>query len=185
LRLARFGYLTETISSPTYEDAPEDLVTWLPQRTRWFKGWLQTWLVHMRNPARTASELGFRSVAILHTLLVGIPISALAQPILILSLIWLVVDLVLDRTLSTARSALLLLDAVNICCGYLSFLLLGRQALSPQEREGLWKVVLFTPVYWILMSAAAWRSVWKIIRDPHHWEKTKHEPCRSPAGARS
>jgi hypothetical protein len=42
LRLARFGYRAETISSPTYEDAPEDLATWLPQRTRWFKGWLLT-----------------------------------------------------------------------------------------------------------------------------------------------
>jgi hypothetical protein len=137
----------------------------------------------MRNPARTARELGFRSVAILHTLLAGILISALAQPILILSLIWLVVDLALGVTLGTARSALLLVDAVNICCGYLSFLLLGRQALNQQEREGLWKVVLFTPVYWLLMSAAAWRSVWKIIRDPHHWEKTKHKQCRSAVAA--
>ncbi|MDH6230448.1 hypothetical protein M2281_001020 [Mesorhizobium soli] len=50
LRLARFGYRSETISCPTMEDAPEDFGTWLPQRTRWFKGWIQTWLVHMRSP---------------------------------------------------------------------------------------------------------------------------------------
>ena len=42
LRLARFGYRVETIRCPTYEDAPEDLKTWLLQRTRWFKGWLLT-----------------------------------------------------------------------------------------------------------------------------------------------
>jgi cellulose synthase/poly-beta-1,6-N-acetylglucosamine synthase-like glycosyltransferase len=46
LRLARFGYRTETIGSPTYEDGPEDLAVWLPQRTRWLKGWAQTcWFI--------------------------------------------------------------------------------------------------------------------------------------------
>ena len=40
LRLVRFGYHTATISLPTLEDAPESLSVWLPQRTRWFKGWL-------------------------------------------------------------------------------------------------------------------------------------------------
>ncbi|GLS29325.1 Glycosyltransferase like family 2 [Mesorhizobium albiziae] len=44
LRLARFGYRTETIASPTYEDGPEQLGVWLPQRTRWFKGWTQIML---------------------------------------------------------------------------------------------------------------------------------------------
>ncbi len=42
LRLARFGYSTETISLPTLEDAPEAWSIWLPQRTRWFKGWTRT-----------------------------------------------------------------------------------------------------------------------------------------------
>jgi hypothetical protein len=40
LRLVRFGYRTATISLPTLEDAPEAFSVWLPQRTRWFKGWL-------------------------------------------------------------------------------------------------------------------------------------------------
>jgi cellulose synthase/poly-beta-1,6-N-acetylglucosamine synthase-like glycosyltransferase len=181
LRLACFGYHAETISSPTHEDAPEDLRTWLPQRTRWFKGWLQTWLVHMRHPQRIAGELGYRSLAIFHILFAGILISALAQPVLILSGILLAVDLALDRTLGTTRSVLLLVDVVNICCGYLSFLLLGRQAVHRHERQGLWKTVLLTPVYWLLMSAA-WRSVLQIVRRPHHWEKTTHQRSRSAAG---
>lgn len=39
MRLARFGYRTEVISCPTLEPAPRHLKVWLPQRTRWFKGW--------------------------------------------------------------------------------------------------------------------------------------------------
>lgn len=42
LRLARFGYLCETITRPTLEDAPEAMLNWGRQRTRWFKGWMQT-----------------------------------------------------------------------------------------------------------------------------------------------
>jgi cellulose synthase/poly-beta-1,6-N-acetylglucosamine synthase-like glycosyltransferase len=40
MRLVRFGYSSETISLPTLEDAPEAWSIWLPQRTRWFKGWM-------------------------------------------------------------------------------------------------------------------------------------------------
>jgi cellulose synthase/poly-beta-1,6-N-acetylglucosamine synthase-like glycosyltransferase len=40
LRLARHGFRTGMITRPTYEDAPEKLKNWLPQRTRWFKGWM-------------------------------------------------------------------------------------------------------------------------------------------------
>ena len=41
MRLARFGYRTETIACPTYETGPDTFATWLPQRTRWFKGWMR------------------------------------------------------------------------------------------------------------------------------------------------
>ena len=51
MRLARFGYRAGVIASTTYEEAPARLGPWLRQRTRWFKGWMQTWLVHMRAPA--------------------------------------------------------------------------------------------------------------------------------------
>ena len=53
MRLARFGYRTEVINSTTYEEAPGRVGPWLRQRTRWFKGWMQTWLVHMRSPRAT------------------------------------------------------------------------------------------------------------------------------------
>ncbi len=38
--------------------------------------------------------------------------------------------------------------------------------------------MLFTPVYWMLMSVAAWRAVWQLWRRPHHLEKTPHQPLR-------
>ena len=181
VRLARLGYRTETIACPTHEAAPETLATWLPQRTRWFKGWMQTWLVHMRDPFRLARDLGFGSFLIAQILFAGLVLSALAHPFLVVTGLVLVVELALDRPLSVSKSVLISVDFVNIACGYVSFLLLGWQTLGREERAGFWKIVLFTPVYWMMMSMAAWRAVWQIWHKPHHWEKTPHRTTASAA----
>ena len=39
-RLARFGYRSVTLDSKTMEEAPTSFAAWLPQRSRWMKGWL-------------------------------------------------------------------------------------------------------------------------------------------------
>ena len=174
VRLARFGYRTETISRPTWEAAPEELSAWLPQRTRWFKGWLQTWLVHMRAPARLARELGPASFLIAQILFAGMVVSALAHPFLLLTAFVLAVEFAAERTMGISQSILLIIDVTNISCGYASFLLLGWQTLGKAERKGFWRIVGFTPVYWLMMSVAAWRAVWQLRRRPHHWEKTPH-----------
>ena len=178
MRLARFGYRTETIACPTYESGPDTFATWLPQRTRWFKGWMQTWLVHMRDPVLLMRELGPGSFLIGQILFAGMVLSALAHPFLVVTGLVLVVDLALARPAGTWKSVLLTIDVVNVACGYMSFLLLGWQTLRLREKLGFWKIVLFTPVYWMMMSIAAWRAVWQLWRKPHLWEKTPHRPLR-------
>jgi hypothetical protein len=95
----------------------------------------------------------------------------------------LVVDLALARPMGVWKSLLFAVDIVNIACGYLSFLLLGWQTLDKPERKGFWKIVLFTPVYWMMMSVAAWRAVWHLWHKPHHWEKTPHGTAQPAAVA--
>ena len=55
-RLARSGYRCQVLSSTTFEEAPVKFVSWLRQRTRWIKGYMQTWLVHMRQPAKAVAR---------------------------------------------------------------------------------------------------------------------------------
>ena len=86
------------------------------------------------------------------------------------------------RPMTVWKSVLFAVDVVNIACGYLSFLLLGWQTLKLTREVGFWRIVLFTPVYWMMMSVAAWRAVWQLWRNPHHWEKTPHRPMRRAAG---
>jgi cellulose synthase/poly-beta-1,6-N-acetylglucosamine synthase-like glycosyltransferase len=175
IRLARFGYRAETISRPTREPAPDRFGVWMPQRTRWFKGWAQTWLVHMRDPRRLLADLGPASFAVAQVLFAGMLASAMLHPLLLATLVFLGLELLLRETIGPLRSALLLFDVVNIACGYLSFLLLGWQTLTKQEKRGFWKIVLLTPPYWAMLSLAGWRAVWQLWRRPHFWEKTPHE----------
>ncbi len=184
VRLARFGYRAETISCPTYEPAPKRLGVWMPQRTRWFKGWSQTWLVHMRNPAALARDLGPGSFVVAQVLFAGMLASVLLHPLLLATFLFLLVGLLSAAPDDTMDRVLLVMDMVNIGCGYLSFLLLGWLTLTKAERRGFWKVLLSTPPYWAMMSYAGWRALWQLWRRPHLWEKTPHEEAAAfPARA--
>lgn len=182
VRLARYGYRTGVIFSPTVEDAPEQPVVWLRQRTRWLKGWSQTWLVHMRNPVELASELGFRSFIAVQILLAGLLLSSLFHPILLATGVGLAAKAVAVGGLTPPQFFLFAIDAFNLVLGYGAFLLLGWRASPPGARRGFWKVILFTPVYWMMMSVAAWRAAVHLYTRPHHWEKTPHARRRAVAG---
>lgn len=51
LRLHGAGYRTAMLPSATLEEACAVAGPWLRQRTRWLKGYLQTWVVHTRRDA--------------------------------------------------------------------------------------------------------------------------------------
>jgi cellulose synthase/poly-beta-1,6-N-acetylglucosamine synthase-like glycosyltransferase len=46
------------INSTTWEEAPSRITQWLKHRTRWLKGWMQSWLVHLRHPLRLWRDSG-------------------------------------------------------------------------------------------------------------------------------
>ena len=174
LRLARFGYRTEMISRPTLEEAPETIAAWLPQRARWFKGWAQSYLVHMRTPLALWHDLGPTSFVISQILFAGMILSAIGHPIFLATIAYILTRIGEGASLDGWQSFLLAFDCCNISLGYAAFLVLGWQALAEKERSGFWKTILLTPFYWFLMSVAAFRAVWKLYSAPHQWEKTPH-----------
>ncbi|NRA37313.1 MAG: glycosyltransferase, partial [Planctomycetes bacterium] len=58
IRIAEAQYATRIIDSVTWEEAPIDLSTWLGQRSRWVKGYFQTFWVHTRQPVSSIRYLG-------------------------------------------------------------------------------------------------------------------------------
>jgi cellulose synthase/poly-beta-1,6-N-acetylglucosamine synthase-like glycosyltransferase len=177
-RLCRMGYNIGMLTLPTLEDAPTRLAQWLPQRTRWFKGWMQTWLVHMRDPARFFAETGAGNTVRFQILTLGMVFSALVYPLMLLEMIWMSLQLTggASQEMSAFKASIFAIDFANVALGHLGFLMLGaKSAQNPSGRRTL-LVALGLPFYWTLLSAAAWRAAWQLGFKPHFWEKTEHSP---------
>lgn len=171
IRLFREGYRSSTISLPTYEEAPPYLIPWIKQRTRWMKGWMQTILVHNRNPLHLMSDLGGRNTLVFHLLLTSIVISALIHPFFIVGTI---AELFSLLPQSDLNSWFIALGIFNLVAGYSTYGMLAWMVLKTNRCGHFGPFLLFLPLYWLLISFAAWRAVLHLIVKPHRWEKTPH-----------
>lgn len=178
MRLYRLGYYSEVISYQTLEDAPTDLSVWLAQRSRWFKGWLQTWLVMMRSPLTIARDMGLKAYLVFQLLIGGMLLSALTHPLFITYLMSVGHTLWLEgfAAFSPSQLALVTVDTLNMFASYTVFLLMGTRAMIDHERGLIGRRWLATPIYWLMLSAAAWRAVFELRYKPFVWNKTPHKP---------
>lgn len=179
MRLARFGYRSAAIDSATFEEAPATIGPWLRQRTRWFKGWMQTWLVHMRAPRRLARELGWPGFLVFQLMVGGNALAALIHPLFLVGFA--------ISVLSGQESTNMLLTTLfgaTVVAGYLVSIVISAMGLA---RRGLtkafWSLTL-VPFHWLLLSLAAWRALFQLMFDPYRWEKTDHGHSRTSRLAR-
>jgi cellulose synthase/poly-beta-1,6-N-acetylglucosamine synthase-like glycosyltransferase len=175
VRLARFGFRSIAVNSTTYEEAPAQLGLWLRQRTRWFKGWMQTWLVHIREPRRLRRELGLWPFLTVQLIVGGNVLASLVHPLMIA---WLFAAFIVETPLWTSYAAGALFGA-TIATGYLTSVVLGVAGLFRRRLTRYSWVLLLVPVHWLLLSLAAWRALYQLIRDPYRWEKTEHGLART------
>ncbi|UOK71160.1 glycosyltransferase [Ancylobacter polymorphus] len=178
VRLARAGWGTDVIASATDEEAPQRLGAWMRQRTRWYKGWMQTLLVHIRQPLRMAHEAGWAETLTLLFLLGSGTAAALLHPVLFASL---VLGLFLEPVTELSFTSTLL-EGVWFCvlvAGLLGTVLSTLLGMRRRRIPGMVGVALTMPVYWLMMSAAAWRALIALVIAPSHWEKTEHGLART------
>ena len=159
---------------------------WVKQRTRWLKGWMQTFGVHMRAPLATLRETGLTGFLAFHAYFAGIIVSALAHPLCYFVLAydaW--QGTLFQRGVTPAEDILLVIAVANFAGGYAVNIVLGAMSLRGTRHKGLWRHVIFIPIYWLYVSAAAYRAVWQLVHAPFYWEKTEHGVSASfrPAGA--
>jgi len=174
MRLVRNGYVAEILTRPTVEDAPVTANVWIGQRSRWFKGWMQTWLVHMRYPLRLLRDLGPAGFLSFHMVISGLLLSALAHPLIIVFLALSAVHFFSAYHLTVTDQLFFLLDLVNVAGAYTVFTLMGWGAMSKDERKGMARAWRFIPIYWLMMSWAAWKGALELRTKPYFWNKTPH-----------
>lgn len=176
LRLWRRGYRTATITRPTLEDAPEQFMPWLKQRTRWFKGWMQTWIVQCRRPHEVIARRGWSGLVVMHVILTGVIVSSLLHPLMVMNAVFVLHWLLLDAQNGSAMVLIAWIDWLAVLASYVAFAVLGWTGTKKPDRWRVgWRIAAI-PLYWMLMSLAAWRALHQIFARPFLWEKTPHKP---------
>jgi cellulose synthase/poly-beta-1,6-N-acetylglucosamine synthase-like glycosyltransferase len=173
LRLYARGWRTRVLDSTTWEQACHLVRFWIPQRSRWVKGYVQTYLVHTRNFFELHKQLGVRGSLHFHLLIGGSVFSQLICPFYwLLVLMWLVF-----RPVGLSHffpGPIFAMGALCLFVGNFFFAYTSGIACIRRGMGSLAKYSLLMPFYWIMMSAGAWKGFLQLITKPHHWEKTKH-----------
>lgn len=183
LRLARCGHRVGTITLPTYEEAPIRFGAWMRQRTRWFKGWMQTCLVHTRQPLQLAADLGFKSTIGFVTIQLGMILSAMLHPIFLVALA--VIAMQRGFVEASPPSWLVIFGVANLAAGYAAMIALASRTLALRGLSRIEPALVALPVYWLLMSVATYRALWDLVVRPHYWAKTTHFGVLASPKARS
>ena len=182
MRLALAGYTVGDLPSATIEEAPNRFRPWLGQRIRWLKGLAQTSLAHGRSPLANARRLGALETLCAAALVPGTVVSALVYPACLAAAI----GSFLVRGIPAAPRFLDNLDmglALTLFGMGLGALILP--ALLGCLRRGwgnLAPYALGMPIYFLLVSAAAWLALVELVRAPERWNKTQHGLARTSRG---
>lgn len=136
---------------------------------------MQTYLVHTRSLRRLNRDLGLRAAMGLHVLMGGLIVSALVHPwsYVLLGWHWLAGELMAPAE-TLAGTVVWSIVWINLAVGYAVSILVGVVSVWRRGQPGLAAFALLMPLYWLLISAAAYRAVWQFARDPYLWEKTEH-----------
>ena len=175
VRLYRQGSRAAMIPSLTYEEAPHRAWPWIKQRSRWLKGFMQTYVVHMRSPGRLLTELGPWKFLGIQALFLGMLLSVLVHPLAYAALaagLWRYG--LSPATVGVGQQVVLLVSGTLVVLGYFGSLLLSLSAILRARAFRLIPYLLLTPLYWLLISFAGYRALFQFIADPHAWEKTEH-----------
>jgi len=172
IRLARHGYRTELIATVTEEEANCRPLAWVKQRSRWIKGYMMTWVVHMRAPRLLWRQLGPRAFLGFQVMFLGTIAQFLLAPLL---LSFLIVPFGIAHPLLASlpggvvwamMAVFVLSEVTNLAIGIIG-LRRSRHGLS------LWWVATMW-VYFPLASLAAYKALIEVATKPFFWDKTTH-----------
>ena len=170
MRIAMNGYKVKVMDSLTLEEAPNRVTTWLNQRSRWVKGYMQTYLVHMRRPRHMIKTVGWRGFWGLQFFVGAPPLVFLSLPIMIpLSFV-----IFLQEYKSGIPDAALYLASFNVVLGVCFHIYFAVRVVWRHNWSLLNVFIYLFPFYWILHALASYKALWQLCVNPFYWEKTPH-----------
>lgn len=197
LRAYAKSYKVTVLDSTTYEEANNDFFNWIRQRSRWIKGYMQTYLVHMRKPLQLYKKIGAKGFFGFQFFIGGTFFTFLVYPILLLFLIAVLFlkSGLLDILLfwSDAPSSQIAIEFINLffpdwliivavfnfAVGNLIMIYVNMIAVFRRRSYTLILYALLNPLYWLMHSISAYKGLIQLITKPFYWEKTNHGLTKS------
>ena len=172
IRLARHGYVTELLPTVTYEEANCRAWPWVRQRSRWLKGFLVTWCVHMRHPRHMLRDLGWKRFLGVQTLLLATFSQFACAPLL--WSFWLTL-FGITHPVQTTLGAPAMWSIAGLCAlAEIVNLSIAMVAVSGPKHRHLLGWVLTTPLYFPMGALAAYKGLHEFVVSPYFWDKTEH-----------
>jgi glycosyltransferase involved in cell wall biosynthesis len=175
IRISKENMSCKMVWSLTKEEAPISLWPWIKQRTRWIKGHMQTWLVHMRHPIKLYQQIGFLGFFGMQLFLGAPTLIFIISPIM-----WIVWGLFisgifqLDAAPPDLYSKVLSFSVLLLYAGIAMQITFAICAIVKNKWRRMLAYSLVFPFYWLLHCLASFRALWQLVKCPHYWEKTTH-----------
>lgn len=175
VRLFKNGFKTAIIDSVTLEEANSRWGNWLRQRSRWIKGYMQTYLVHTR------SAFSFAKSKKKHFPLFNLIVGGKIAFILINPFLWLATisyftmyHFVGPAIEKLYPAPVFYMAAFSTVIGNFLFMYYYMIGVMKRHEYGLIKYVFLIPFYWLMISIAGFIALYQLIFKPFYWEKTVH-----------
>lgn len=175
VRLFKAGFKTAIIDSTTYEEANSQVVSWIRQRSRWIKGYFQTFLVHTRNPLEFYRKHGIHSL--IFSLVIGFRmVFILVNPILwIVTITYFAARPYVGSFIESLYPApIYYIGTTSLVFGNFLYFYNFMLGVAKRRNWEIMKYMFFIPFYWMLSSIAGVYALYQLATAPHYWEKTEH-----------
>jgi cellulose synthase/poly-beta-1,6-N-acetylglucosamine synthase-like glycosyltransferase len=172
LRLAGYGYRIGTLRHATQENAPHDISTWFPQRTRWHSGHIQIMHAYaawsLRHGRGDADGFKWRLTMLA---CIAVLVARLFSGILFLAFLIFFIG-----PLDSALPPLFTLGCGLLSIAYGAILL--RYAPTDNWLDNL-MLIISHPFYWMLTILALFNAMKRMGFGQTGWLKSNHQPYRS------
>ena len=172
VRLARHGYTTQLIPTATFEEANCRAWPWIKQRSRWIKGYLITYIVHLRDPAQLLRDLGWRRFIGFQAMFLATVSQFAALPLL--WSFWLPAFGLSHPVSETVGAGVVLPLAVLFVSAEALNIVIGLLAVSGRRHRHLLVWVPTLLFYFPLGAVASYKALYELITNPFYWDKTQH-----------
>src|SRR3989344_2490887 len=176
VRLAKRGFRTAIVESTTYEEANSSAINWYRQRSRWIKGYIQTYFVHNRNQKEFFANNTIKDFLSFQLVVGAKVLSLFINPVMwVITACYFLFRIKIGLFIeSLFPGPIFYVGIFSLIFGNFLYIYYYMIGASKRGYDSLVKYVFLVPFYWLGMSLAAWKAVYEIIVRPHYWYKTAH-----------